>query len=706
MRRDMRRSIVIALVSSLWLAVATGGARAEGEWRVVDGDAVIWVDEGDVGIAAAGPVVTPYGYSLFAGFGEPALHSSYTIRLVSSPGIEQLRPFFESAAFVLSFMTGVAVSVAPGTVLPADSPGSREILASVSSTSPCTGGWVGCGGPRGSESDGTTRYVRGGMVWIHPTALSYTIPQLDHVIRHELGHALALAHYDFVFESAWQIMHSSRYDATSYQTGDQNGLRTFALRGLQGFVSSPFGNFEAARRSMSGVRVVGWAIDPDTTASLWVQVSVGGSSTAFLAGGARPDVAAEHPGFGPNHGFDLDLPVALGTHSVCVTAQDVGTGIDTSLGCRSITVSNAPFGKLNAVTRVPGGVQVRGWAIDPNTSDAINVDAYVGSTGHDLGFADLFRAHLASDYPDYGGNHGYDAFVPATHGTRDVCVYGIDQGAGSANTQLGCRSVVISGDPFGSFERVILDPIGAYVSGWAIDPDTPAAVRIDVSIDGGPQVDIGPAQNDRLDVADEYPAYGSAHGFAAAVAMPSGTHQVCVYARNRSSAGSERLLGCRSLTSPVNPWGNFETIRFASGGIRATGWTIDGDTTAATSVALELDGVLALWPTANQTRNDVAGSYPRYGAKHGFDAVIPATRAQHTVCAHAINKTGAGGNTPLGCKTILADGTVCGLLGIEPVLLVGALQLARRRARAARARSMSTGSGCGAAGERTFGRPA
>ncbi len=93
----------------------------------------------------------------------------------------------------------------------------------------------------------------------------------------------------------------------------------------------PFGSLDVVSRSGSTVTVSGWAIDPDTTGTVQVQVFVGATRSTVTANRSRPDVGAAYPLYGPEHGFSATLPAAAG-RLVCVVAADAG-GSRTLLGC-------------------------------------------------------------------------------------------------------------------------------------------------------------------------------------------------------------------------------------------------------------------------------------------------------------------------------------------------------------------------------------
>ena len=58
-----------------------------------------------------------------------------------------------------------------------------------------------------------------------------------------------------------------------------------------------------------------------------------------------------------------------------------------------------------------------------------------------------------------------------------------------------------------------------------------------------------PGNGTRTDVGAVYPAFGPAHGYSTTLTAARGAHTVCAYAIN-VGAGTNRLLGCRSVTVP------------------------------------------------------------------------------------------------------------------------------------------------------------
>jgi hypothetical protein len=104
--------------------------------------------------------------------------------------------------------------------------------------------------------------------------------------------------------------------------------------------TSPFGNYENLGAATPGrITLSGWTIDPSNSAPIRIVVRVNGViSGRWVANAPRPDVGSAYPAFGSAHGFNVSLAAARGTATVCVTAINVGSGSNQSLGCRTVEV--------------------------------------------------------------------------------------------------------------------------------------------------------------------------------------------------------------------------------------------------------------------------------------------------------------------------------------------------------------------------------
>ncbi len=295
---------------------------------------------------------------------------------------------------------------------------------------------------------------------------------------------------------------------------------------------NPFGSFDSATRAPGSITVSGWAIDPDTTSPIGVHVYLDGNwDGQTITGVSRPDVAAAYPGWGNNTGYSVTVPAAPGNHQVCIYAINVGNGTSNPLlGCR--TVSGAPVGALSSLTPIAGGVQVQGWVDDPDTTTPASVDVYVDGR------------HLASAP---GQPQSYSVAVgDMTDGTHQICVYGIDT-QHLQNSLLGCRNVTVTGAPFGHLDSVVSADGQLTVTGWAIDPNTTAPIRVDIYVDRA-WASSATAGMDRPDVGQAFIASGPMHGFDQTLTIGPGTHTVCAYAINVGLGASNPSIGCQTVS--------------------------------------------------------------------------------------------------------------------------------------------------------------
>ncbi len=103
--------------------------------------------------------------------------------------------------------------------------------------------------------------------------------------------------------------------------------------------ASPFGFFDGFFQDGDYVKVSGWVIDPETKGPLSVHMIYDGSTSwAIPANRSRPDVAAIYPDYGPNHGYEFEMRMSKGTHTLCAVAINTGWGANPLLGCRTVTV--------------------------------------------------------------------------------------------------------------------------------------------------------------------------------------------------------------------------------------------------------------------------------------------------------------------------------------------------------------------------------
>jgi hypothetical protein len=208
----------------------------------------------------------------------------------------------------------------------------------------------------------------------------------------------------------------------------------------------PFGALDSVHSGSSGVRVIGWAIDPDTHAPMPVSIISDGHILATIkADVARADVARDYGKFGADHGFAATYVLASGTHQVCARARNVtrtghdSTGADKTVGCQTVHVVTNPVGQVNAIARRAAGaksITVTGWAADPQTLSASSVRISVDSAAAVTVPADRTVKGLTPPFPGMSTAHGFSRSFTVSAGSHRVTVVAVNVGLG-ADVTLG-----------------------------------------------------------------------------------------------------------------------------------------------------------------------------------------------------------------------------------------------------------------------------
>jgi hypothetical protein len=376
------------------------------------------------------------------------------------------------------------------------------------------------------------------------------------------------------------------------------------------------------------------------------------------------------PRSGPFHGFDATYPATVGRHFVCVVAGGGGT-TPRILGCRTVDVSPAPIGSLDATPLAAADrLRIAGWAATPGSSTVLAVSVKVDGVVVATGRADRRRDDVGAAYPRLGPNHGVDLTVPVGLGRHVVCLEAVDPGGPS--TVVGCRAVVVPDTrPRGSLDAVRMDGGDIVASGWADDPDGDGSLEVTVGASrtgvGDPVSVTDTADRSRPDVAA---ALGVPPGRGFTVRIPaveSGTTQVCAAAHNQNF-GVDRLVGCRVITVVDHrPVGSIDSVTTVSGDVSVTGWFADPDSGSPVTVRVVVDGT-SHTVVAGDSRPDVGAAYPAFGASRGFHATISGLGAgAHEVCVVATDVAtsapGLRGDTAPACGTALVGSIALGTSG-------------------------------------------
>jgi hypothetical protein len=146
-------------------------------------------------------------------------------------------------------------------------------------------------------------------------------------VRHELGHALGLAHTNYRYRRAYQVMNAGlRNPAGTYQAGDRRGLRMLAsrTRTLKTLIP-PTGRLTGSSWQDDGsIAFTGWATLRFYRGSA-VTVRLTDNGVAVTSTATQGSTADR---------FRLDTPWEGGTHRYCVTAvSTVNQAAVADLGC-------------------------------------------------------------------------------------------------------------------------------------------------------------------------------------------------------------------------------------------------------------------------------------------------------------------------------------------------------------------------------------
>ena len=383
---------------------------------------------------------------------------------------------------------------------------------------------------------------------------------------------------------------------------------------------NPAGSIDSVTQLPTTVRIVGGAADPDTTAPIKVALFIDGVQRAFVLANL-----ALHNG----HGYVADWNLAKGTHTVCVTAINVGPGSNASLGCRTIAVNHDPTGELDPLAQIPNKVQLTGLAFDPDTANPVTVHIAIDNHA---------QPNVIANAAVHGG-HGFAAWYALANGSHTVCATAVNQGLGS-DASLGCKTIVVNYNPVGAIAGITQIPNHVQVDGLATDPDSIGPINVTLTADGS-----------SLGTLTANLASHNGHGFLGTYSVPNGTHTFCAVGIN-VGAGSNASLGCVTATLNFNPRGPLDAVNRVPGGFQAVGGALDPDTAGPIKVMVNVDGKTVGTVSANAALH--------HG--HGFYASYPITQGSHQICVVGIN-VGAGANAQIGCQTVSLNFNPVGALG-------------------------------------------
>ena len=324
-----------------------------------------------------------------------------------------------------------------------------------------------------------------------------------------------------------------------------------------GSSGSPVGRITSLTAGIGQVTVTGWAVDPDTSAPLNVTVSSAGRSTTAAASRHVPELATLTPGVGTAHGFSVVLDgLPGGTIAVCVSAANVGPGVETGIGCASVAApTGPPAGVLDAVTWDGATIRASGWAYDPDTAGPVWVELWVDGLPRVGVTANQNRPDLVAHLPGYGPLHGFSTEVTMAlaPGLHSVCAKALDTTTTVGQELGGCTAINVPAPPPPPTARS--EAVGAIqslqggrraigVSGWAADTVDTGPVWVWIVIDD--RWYFTPANQPRWGFSFFFPRHGDAHGYGAIYPASRGAHRVCV-ASFTTDLKALTVQGCRNV---------------------------------------------------------------------------------------------------------------------------------------------------------------
>jgi len=215
--------------------------------------------------------------------------------------------------------------------------------------------------------------------------------------------------------------------------------RYFRIRDVE-----PIGAVESASKpTIHSVRLTGWGFDPmDTSKPAAIHTFVDTTRYDVRAGIPRPDIQAQYGTVTAAHGFSIDVPVAAGSHKICVYVIALSGKTRTLLSCRTVVVPVNPLGKVDSVTQSEAGsYRLVGWTFDPDRDGGagrvqITVDG-IGFTSDAL----LSRPEIRTKYGLTNDIVGFDVTVSVPTGSHKICSYGLNLVGAGATVLLSCLTV-------------------------------------------------------------------------------------------------------------------------------------------------------------------------------------------------------------------------------------------------------------------------
>jgi len=115
-----------------------------------------------------------------------------------------------------------------------------------------------------------------------------------------------------------------------------------------------------------------------------------------------------------------------------------------AVGQQANMINHPPRGVVDSITTPQvGQIKLAGWAFDPDTSGAINIQVYVGAKLAKTTKAGSSRPDVQTAYGLVNANHGFDlTLTNQPLGPQKVCVFAVNSPSG-ANVNIGCKNLLL-----------------------------------------------------------------------------------------------------------------------------------------------------------------------------------------------------------------------------------------------------------------------
>jgi len=430
---------------------------------------------------------------------------------------------------------------------------------------------------------------------------------------------------------------------------------------------TPEGNLASVTPVDGGVRIDGWAVDPDApTAVVALSIQFGNNWFVAYADKEGEDLSSRFPGSGTRHTFSATLPAVPGSYSMCIYPVNAGgAGASGTMGCTAVVVPPPPLplGAIDSATVSNGVVSFSGWLVRPNAlttsvAGAINVGStWIGVTGNQP------NAIAPTVVAGAGPNQGFTGSFPAPPGLTTLCLWASPIGLPAKS--IACRSILVPdvAKTVAAIETATTTPTSISMTGWAVWPgSTATAVPMAVNIGSSWYAVVADKPSASAQVG--VPNSGPNHGFTFSAPATPGTYPVCLWT-SQPTGGAATQVGCRTVTvatAPPTTQGVVETMAAGPGSVSLSGWAAWTDKPASSvPMAVQIDSTwYAL--TADKPSTAAAAALPGIGANHGFSGTYSLSPGPHLVCIWITQSTGTA--KALECRTITpgaAFATVGGL---------------------------------------------